>query len=77
VLCCLHNDTEMRNLRWLARLRAALDEPGVGLAGLHGARRIRRDGRYVGRTSVHALQDGANLRDDTPTWRPSTASASW
>jgi GT2 family glycosyltransferase len=64
VLCFLHNDTEMRDVRWLARLRAALEEPGVGLAGLYGARRLRRDGRYVGRTIVHALEDGTTLRDD-------------
>jgi GT2 family glycosyltransferase len=64
VLCFLHNDTEMRDVRWLARLRAALDEPGVGLAGLYGARRLRADGRYVGRTLVHALEAGGNLRDD-------------
>jgi GT2 family glycosyltransferase len=64
VLCFLHNDTEMRDVRWLARLRAALDEPGVGLAGLYGARRLRRDGRYVGRTIVHALEGSANLPDD-------------
>jgi O-antigen biosynthesis protein len=64
LLCFLHNDTEMRDVRWLARLRAALDEPGVGLAGLYGARRLRRDGRYVGRTIVHALDGSANLRGD-------------
>jgi GT2 family glycosyltransferase len=62
VLCFLHNDTEMRDVRWLARLRAALDEPGVGLAGLYGVRRVRRDGRYVGRTIVHALGESANRR---------------
>jgi GT2 family glycosyltransferase len=64
VLCFLHNDTEMRDVRWLARLRAALQEPGVGLAGLYGVRRVRRDGRYVGRTIVHALAGAANLRGD-------------
>jgi GT2 family glycosyltransferase len=64
VLCFLHNDTEMRDVRWLARLRAALEEPGIGLAGLYGVRRLRGDGRYVGRTIVHALEGSANLRDD-------------
>jgi GT2 family glycosyltransferase len=59
VLCFLHNDTEMRDVRWLARLCGALEAPGVGLAGLYGARRLRRDGRYVGRTIVHALDEGA------------------
>jgi GT2 family glycosyltransferase len=64
VLCFLHNDTEMRDVRWLARLRAALDEPGVGLAGLYGVRRLRRDGRYVGRTIVHALEGSATIMGD-------------
>jgi GT2 family glycosyltransferase len=54
----------MRDVRWLARLRAALQEPGVGLAGLYGVRRLRRDGRYVGRTIVHALEGSGNVRGD-------------
>lgn len=59
VLCFLHNDTEMREPAWLARLTAALgDGRRVGLAGLYGARRLRRDGRYVGRTIVHSLEGG-------------------
>ena len=62
-LCFLHNDTVMREPRWLERLEAAVDGPGrVGLAGLYGARRLRRDGRYVGRTIVHALEGQATLR---------------
>ena len=65
LLCFLHNDTEMRDLRWLGRLRSALDGDGVGLAGLYGARRLRRDGRYAGRTIVHCLEGGANLRGDS------------
>jgi GT2 family glycosyltransferase len=65
VLCFLHNDTEMRDVCWLTRLREALEKPGIGLAGLYGARRLRRDGRYVGRTLVHSLEGGAGLRRDT------------
>jgi GT2 family glycosyltransferase len=62
-LCFLHNDTVMREPLWLERLEAAVQGPGrVGLAGLYGARRLRRDGRYVGRTIVHALEGQATLR---------------
>lgn len=62
-LCFLHNDTVMREPRWLERLEAAVDGPGrVGLAGLYGVRRLRRDGRYVGRTIVHALEGQATAR---------------
>ena len=56
-LCFLHNDTELRDGEWLARLRdAVVDGDGVGLAGLYGARRLRGDGRYVGRTIVSSLE---------------------
>jgi GT2 family glycosyltransferase len=59
VLCFIHNDTEMREPAWLERLEAALgDGRRVGLAGLYGAQRMRRDGRYVGRTIVHCLEGG-------------------
>jgi GT2 family glycosyltransferase len=63
VVCFLHNDTEMREPEWLARLETALgDGRRVGLAGLYGARRMRRDGRYVGRTIVHCLEGGPGMR---------------
>lgn len=62
VICFLHNDTEMREPAWLERLEAALDAGRrVGLAGLYGARRVRRDGRYVGRTIVHCLENGPGM----------------
>jgi GT2 family glycosyltransferase len=63
LLCFLHNDTEMREPRWLERLEGAVRSPArIGLAGLYGARRLRRDGRYVGRTIVHCLAGQETLR---------------
>ena len=32
----------------------------IGLAGLYGVARLRRDGRYVGRTIVHCLEERAD-----------------
>jgi O-antigen biosynthesis protein len=62
VVCFLHNDTEMREPTWLGRLAGALGAGRrVGLAGLYGVRRVRRDGRYVGRTIVHSLEGGPGL----------------
>ena len=61
-ICFLHNDTEMCEPRWLERLEAAVASgPRVGLAGLYGARRLREDGRYVGRTIVHCLEGRSTL----------------
>lgn len=65
IVCFLHNDTEMREPAWLERLRAAIEaRPLVGLAGLYGARRVRRDGRLAGRTIVHALEGSGNMRQE-------------
>jgi GT2 family glycosyltransferase len=66
LLCFLHNDTEMRDPRGLERLGAAVRSSArIGLAGLYGVRRLRRDGRYVGRTIVHCLAGEENLRAPT------------
>lgn len=62
VVCFLHNDTEMVEPSWLARLLGALAEPRVGLAGLYGAKRLRADGRAVGRTIVHSLLPEPSVR---------------
>ena len=61
-LCVLHNDTELVEPAWLARLLAALAEPAAGLAGLYGAKRLRADGRVAGRTLVHSLAEGPTVR---------------
>ena len=62
--CFLHNDTEMLDPHWLEKLVLACDRDGAGLAGLYGAKRLRRDGRYVGRTIVHSLDERPTLSTD-------------
>ena len=63
LLCFLHNETEMRDVRWLERLQGAVQSTArIGVAGLYGVRRLRRDGRYVGRTIVHCLDGEGALR---------------
>jgi GT2 family glycosyltransferase len=63
-LCILHNDTEMLEPTWLTRLLAPLADPDVGVTGLYGVKRIRRDGRFVGRTIVHSLAEGPTVRPE-------------
>ena len=61
-VCFLHNDTEMSDPAWLDRLENAVRSTSrIGLAGLYGARKVRTDGRYVGRTIVHCLKDRGRL----------------
>jgi GT2 family glycosyltransferase len=64
-VCLLHNDTTMLEPTWLERLLAPLDSNDIGLSGLYGVKRVRRDGRYAGRTIVHSLAEGPTVR---PPW---------
>jgi len=61
-VCLLHNDTEMPEPAWLARLLAPHARPETGLTGLYGAKRVRRDGRYAGRSIVHSLAERPTVR---------------
>jgi GT2 family glycosyltransferase len=63
-LCILHNDTEMLEPTWLTRLLAPLADSDVGVTGLYGVKRVRRDGRFVGRTIVHSLAEGPTVRPE-------------
>ncbi|PYM36335.1 MAG: hypothetical protein DME17_10295 [Candidatus Rokuibacteriota bacterium] len=71
-LCLLHNDTELLEPEWLARLLRSLAEPGVGLAGLYGAKRIRKDGRSHGRRSRWST--GSAFACPAPSWNRSAVS---
>src|SRR2546426_929568 len=62
VLCFLHNDTELSEPAWLARLLEALAEPRAGLAGVYGAKRLRAAGRAVGRTIGSSLLPAPTVR---------------
>jgi len=62
LVCLLHNDTEMLDGAWLERLLAPHASASTGLTGLYGAKRVRRDGRYAGRTIVHSLAEGPTVR---------------
>jgi GT2 family glycosyltransferase len=61
-LCFLHNDTAIVDATCLAKLVDAFDDRGVGMTGLYGVKRVRHDGRFVGRTIVHSLAEGPTVR---------------
>ena len=61
-LCLLHNDTELVDPEWLAKLVDAFRDPSIGMTGLYGIKRVRRDGRFVGRTIVHSLAEGPTVK---------------
>lgn len=64
LICFLHNDTRMLDPSWLTRLLAPLADPDIGMTGLYGVKRLRRDGRFVGRTIVHSLAGSVTVRPE-------------
>jgi len=60
--CFVHNDTEMIDPAWLTTLLTPFEDPTIGMTGLFGAKRMRRGGRFVGRTIVHSLAEGPTVR---------------
>ncbi len=64
-VCFLHNDTEMITPDWLERLLAPFARPDVGMTGLFGVKRLRRNSRFMGRTIVHSLAEGPTVH---PPW---------
>ena len=64
-VCLLHNDTEMIDPEWLTKLLTPFRQPDVGMTGLYGVKRLRRNSRFVGRTIVHSLAEAPTVR---PPW---------
>jgi len=61
-LCILHNDTELADPGCLEKLVDAFGDTSIGMTGLYGVKRVRRDGRFVGRTIVHSLVEGPTVK---------------
>lgn len=65
LLCCMHNDLFLYRKNWAARIAEFIlgaERPGV--IGLYGARTMREDGSFWGRTIVHSLKDRPSLSGD-------------
>ena len=62
LVCFLHNDTEVVDPAWLTKLVREFDDPTIGMTGLFGVKRMRRNSRFVGRTIVHSLAEGPTVR---------------
>ncbi len=65
VLCFMHNDVFIFKERWPEKMRNFIfKSPNTGIIGLYGARRVRREGSFMGRSIVHAKLKEGNMRED-------------
>ncbi len=63
-LCFMHNDVFLFERDWVSKITDFLCRtPGAGVIGLYGAKRIRRDGSFRGRTIVHSKRGDSMHRE--------------
>jgi GT2 family glycosyltransferase len=63
IFCFMHNDVFVHEQEWAARLAAFIrTTTDAGVVGLYGAKMLRRDGSFRGRTIIHAIKDAPAIR---------------
>ena len=63
LLCFMHNDVFVYQENWPVIIRKFIREnPGAGVVGLYGAKTIRADSSFRGKSIVHAKRDNPSLR---------------
>jgi GT2 family glycosyltransferase len=63
ILCFMHNDVFVWQEDWVSRLAAFITSArDAGIVGLYGAKVLRRDGSFRGRSIVHAKKEAPAMR---------------
>jgi len=58
IFCFMHNDVFIFKKDWTTKIKDfILMAPDAGIIGFYGAKRIRRDGSFRGKTIVHSKKD--------------------
>ncbi|HYQ47880.1 MAG TPA: glycosyltransferase, partial [Thermodesulfovibrionales bacterium] len=61
--CFMHNDVFVWQQDWISRLAGFIAAtPDAGVVGLYGAKLLRKDGSFRGRSIVHAKKDAPAMR---------------
>ncbi|MEW6602112.1 MAG: glycosyltransferase [Nitrospirota bacterium] len=62
-LCFMHNDVFVFRENWTAEIAGFISKTSnAGVVGLYGARTIRKDGTFRGKTIVHAEKNGPGMQ---------------
>ena len=62
-LSFMHNDVFIYEKDWAAKIQDVITKtPQVGIVGLYGAKAIRKDGSFRGKTIVHSKKDAPRIR---------------
>ncbi len=62
VLCFMHNDVFVLQEKWTVAINKFISETSnAGVVGLYGAKTVRKDGSFRGKSIVHAKKDGPSM----------------
>lgn len=62
VLCFMHNDVFIFKKNWIAEIHDFISKtPNVGIVGIYGAKTLRKDGSFRGKTIVHSKKDSPSI----------------
>lgn len=63
ILCFMHNDVFVYEREWIYKIRDfVVNTENAGIAGLYGAKAVRADGSFRGKTIVHAIRHHPRIR---------------
>jgi len=63
ILCFMHNDVFVFQEHWTSVIGGFINEmPDAGVVGLFGAKTMRTDGSFRGKTIVHSKRDNPSMR---------------
>jgi GT2 family glycosyltransferase len=63
ILCFMHNDVIVHKKNWISSIREFItSHPDAGVVGLYGAKTVREDGSFRGKSIVHAKKDGPSMK---------------
>lgn len=64
IFCFMHNDVFVLEDNWILKISHFLNIlPNAGVAGLYGAKTIRKDGSFRGKTIVHAKKGSSSIKN--------------
>jgi GT2 family glycosyltransferase len=62
ILCFMHNDVFISQENWITSLGEFItNTANAGVVGLYGAKTIRKDGSFKGKSIIHAIKDNPTI----------------
>jgi GT2 family glycosyltransferase len=65
ILCFMHNDVLVHERDWIKKVSGFISKnERIGIAGFYGAKKIRKDGTFRGKTIIHSKKDSPVIKKE-------------